>query len=71
MAACHRGPLPLLITDVVMPGFSGRILAERLAAARPEIKCFILPAMLATKLRSTDWSEQSLRFLRNLLPVMP
>jgi two-component system cell cycle sensor histidine kinase/response regulator CckA len=38
MAACHKGPLPLLITDVVMPGFSGRILAERLAAARPEIK---------------------------------
>jgi two-component system, cell cycle sensor histidine kinase and response regulator CckA len=38
MAACHKGPLPLLITDVVMPGFSGRILAERLAAARREIK---------------------------------
>jgi two-component system, cell cycle sensor histidine kinase and response regulator CckA len=38
MAASHKGPLPLLITDVVMPGFSGRILAERLAAARPETK---------------------------------
>jgi len=38
MAARHKGPLPLLITDVVMPGFSGRILAERLAAARPETK---------------------------------
>ena len=38
MAARHKGPLPLLITDVVMPGFSGRVLAERLAAARPETK---------------------------------
>jgi len=38
MAACHKGPLPLLITDVVMPGFSGRVLADRLAAARPETK---------------------------------
>jgi two-component system, cell cycle sensor histidine kinase and response regulator CckA len=37
MAASHDGPLPLLITDVVMPGFSGRILAERLAA-RPGMK---------------------------------
>lgn len=37
IAARHKGPLPLLITDVVMPGFSGLILAERLRAARPEI----------------------------------
>lgn len=38
IAARHKGPLPLLITDVVMPGFNGRILAERLRAARPETK---------------------------------
>jgi CheY-like chemotaxis protein len=38
VAARHHGPLPLLITDVVMPGFSGQVLAERLRAARPETK---------------------------------
>jgi CheY-like chemotaxis protein len=38
LAARHKGPLPLLITDVVMPGFSGRVLAERLTAVRPETK---------------------------------
>jgi len=38
IAARHNGPLPLLITDVVMPGFSGPILAERLRAVRPEMK---------------------------------
>jgi two-component system, cell cycle sensor histidine kinase and response regulator CckA len=38
IASRYKGSLPLLITDVVMPGFSGRILAERLAAARPETK---------------------------------
>jgi two-component system cell cycle sensor histidine kinase/response regulator CckA len=38
MAARHQGKLPLLITDVVMPGFSGPILAERLRAVRPEMK---------------------------------
>jgi PAS domain S-box-containing protein len=32
------GPLPLMITDVVMPGFSGPVLAERMASARPETK---------------------------------
>ncbi|MGA2671900.1 MAG: ATP-binding protein [Terracidiphilus sp.] len=34
----HNGPLPLMITDVVMPGFSGAVLAERVAAIRPETK---------------------------------
>jgi CheY-like chemotaxis protein len=38
IAAEYPGPLPLMITDVVMPGFSGSVLAEKLAAARPEIK---------------------------------
>lgn len=31
----HKGLLPLMITDVVMPGISGPVLAERFAAARP------------------------------------
>jgi CheY-like chemotaxis protein len=34
----HEGPLPLMITDVVMPGFTGRVLAERLTVNRPETK---------------------------------
>jgi PAS domain S-box-containing protein len=38
IAGQHKGPLPLLITDVMMPGFNGPVLAERLVAARPETK---------------------------------
>lgn len=38
IAEQHKGPLPLLITDVVMPGFSGPVLAKRLAATRPQIR---------------------------------
>jgi CheY-like chemotaxis protein len=34
----HRGKVHLLLTDVVMPQMSGRVLAERLLLARPEIK---------------------------------
>ena len=32
----HPGPIPLLITDVVLPGFSGSELAARVTKARPE-----------------------------------
>jgi nitrogen-specific signal transduction histidine kinase/CheY-like chemotaxis protein len=38
IAAQYPGVLPLMITDVVMPGFSGSVLAEKLADSRPEIK---------------------------------
>lgn len=38
MAAEYLGSIPLLITDMVLPGFNGAVLAERLIAARPEIK---------------------------------
>jgi two-component system cell cycle sensor histidine kinase/response regulator CckA len=34
----HPGPLPLMVTDLVMPGFSGSVLAERVAMIRPATK---------------------------------
>jgi two-component system, cell cycle sensor histidine kinase and response regulator CckA len=38
IAEQHQGLLPLMITDVVMPGLSGPDLAEKLSAARPDTK---------------------------------
>ncbi|MGH9706015.1 MAG: PAS domain S-box protein [Candidatus Acidiferrales bacterium] len=38
LAAMHAGPVQLLMTDVVMPGISGRELADRIKRLRPEIK---------------------------------
>jgi CheY-like chemotaxis protein len=38
LAAMHAGPIQLLMTDVVMPGISGRELAVRVTKIRPGIK---------------------------------
>ena len=38
MAEKHRGPIHLLVTDVVMPGLSGSQLAMKLSPLRPEMR---------------------------------
>ena len=37
-AAGHKGPIHLVVTDVVMPGIGGRDLVERLAAQHPGLR---------------------------------
>lgn len=41
-AAAHKGPIHILVTDVVMPHMSGSELAAKLAAVRPEIKVLFI-----------------------------
>jgi CheY-like chemotaxis protein len=38
IATAHAGAIQLLVTDVIMPGQNGRVLAERLVASYPRIK---------------------------------
>ena len=42
VASDHHGPIDMLITDVVMPGMSGRELSEQLSASDPDIKILYL-----------------------------
>jgi CheY-like chemotaxis protein len=37
-SARHEGPIDLLLTDMVMPGMTGRQLADRLRSSRPGIR---------------------------------
>jgi CheY-like chemotaxis protein len=38
MARQHRGPLEILLTDIVMPGLRGPELARRVAKVHPEVQ---------------------------------
>ena len=42
LAANYKDPIHLLLTDVVMPGISGRELADRLSAIRPDVRILFM-----------------------------
>ncbi len=42
LAREHRGPVHMLLTDVVMPGMNGRTLADRLRENDPTLKCLFM-----------------------------
>jgi CheY-like chemotaxis protein len=42
IARHHPAPIHLLVTDVVMPGMNGRVLAESLVVVRPDLKVLFM-----------------------------
>jgi two-component system cell cycle sensor histidine kinase/response regulator CckA len=46
VAQQHRGPIRLLVTDVVMPGISGPDLVSRLLSTRPEMRVLYMSGYL-------------------------
>jgi len=64
IARQHQGPLPLLLTDVVMPGMNGREVAERLRQFHPEIKVIFMSGHSGCILTETDKLDPSIVYLQ-------
>jgi DNA-binding NtrC family response regulator len=79
LAERYAGPIHLLITDVVMPGMSGRTMAESLIAQRPETKVLYVsgyggPIESETTtgfLQKPFTTEELARKIRELFPQTP
>ncbi|HEV2752175.1 MAG TPA: ATP-binding protein [Gemmatimonadales bacterium] len=64
LAAQHAGPIDLLVTDVVMPGMSGREAALLLTAQRPDLKVLYLSGYADETIVRHGVLEPGLAFLQ-------
>ena len=60
----HEGPIALLVTDVIMPGMSGRETAEKLALKRPGIKVLYLSGYTENVISHQGVLEAGIHFLQ-------
>ena len=63
LAAEHSGEIHLLITDVIMPGMSGRDLADRLSELRPTIKRLFISGFTADVIAQRGILDDGVDFL--------
>jgi len=63
-AASHRGPIQLLITDVVMPKSSGRELADELTRLRPQMKVLYMSGYGDAAMLNSGVLEKEVSFLQ-------
>jgi two-component system, cell cycle sensor histidine kinase and response regulator CckA len=64
LAAAHPAPIDLLITDVVMPGISGRIVAEQIGGSHPETKVLYVSGHLNDNVLRRGVLHDAVQFLQ-------
>ncbi len=64
VAAEYSAPIHLLVTDVVMPGLSGRKLADHLRELHPETKVLLVSGYSSELLGPTSPLDKTIRYLQ-------
>ena len=63
VAESHSGVIDLLLTDVIMPKMSGWVLAERLRAARPQMKVLFVSGQVDDHIDAAALAGEGTAFL--------
>ncbi len=63
LAKQQRGKLDLLITDLIMPGMNGRVLAEMICAEDPMLRVLFISGYSADLLEEEDADVEGAAFL--------
>jgi len=64
LAARHNGPIDLLLTDVVMPGISGRQLAAQLVELRPRLRVLYMSGYTDDAIVNHGMLEPGIHYLQ-------
>jgi two-component system cell cycle sensor histidine kinase/response regulator CckA len=60
----HAGEIDLLVTDIVMPGMNGRVLAKRVLADRPDTKVMYISGYSGGVAKADDIAAEGATFIR-------
>jgi CheY-like chemotaxis protein len=69
LAEDHRGPIHLLVTDVVMPQMNGRNLAARIMVLKPGLKCIYMSGYTADVIGQHGIVEDGVFFVQKPFTV--
>src|SRR5207244_2058044 len=69
IASQHQAPIDLMVTDLVMPGMSGRQLAQRLSPERPEMKVLFVSGYTEDTAVRRRVAESNVAFLQKPFTV--
>jgi PAS domain S-box-containing protein len=70
VAEAFRGPIHVLLTDVVMPGMDGKTLADKLLALRPDTKVILMSGYADDVMGSNDAREPGLAYIDKPFTLM-
>jgi len=64
LSQAHKGPIHLLLTDVIMPGMNGRELANHLSPYRPEMKVLYMSGYTENHIGHNGTLDQGITLLQ-------